>query len=72
MTVLDIVKSYLKENGYDGLYNPDALCACLRDDLAPCEDYTMGCAPGYKKPCQPDTCPIDGECEWHIEGTAEE
>ena len=44
--VLDIVKQYLIDNGYDGLYADE--CGCFVDDLAPCCDYFGHCDPGYK------------------------
>lgn len=49
MKVIDILKEYLQENGYDGLCNPEAECGCLIDDLCPCNSYMLECVPGYKK-----------------------
>ncbi len=51
-TLLDIIKSGLIANGYDGLYCSDC-CACTVDDLAPCSDGPAAqgygkCEPGYK------------------------
>lgn len=45
MTVKEIVKKYLEENGFDGLYDPGE-CACKIDDLfsCGCPEY---CEPGY-------------------------
>jgi len=64
-TVRNIVEEWLKDNGYDGLYDDD--CGCLIGDIAPCEpDGGFGCMPGYKGPCDPKTCPADGECDWHV------
>jgi hypothetical protein len=34
ITVAEIVKRYLKDNGADGLYNPESECGC--DGSAPC------------------------------------
>ena len=34
MIVEDIIIKYLLENGYDGLFNPGAACACDTNDLA--------------------------------------
>ena len=44
--IIDIVKQYLMDNGYDGLYSDD--CGCFVNDLAPCcgEDITH-CSAGY-------------------------
>ena len=51
MTVKDIVVEYLQTHGYDGLFSEDE-CACLKDDLMPCDDPNMWeCCPGYKVPC---------------------
>ena len=72
LVVLDIIEARLKEEGYDGLYNPDYGCACKVGDLAPCEDRVTECVAGYEQPCPGldndfDTnCPLEGECEWHI------
>ena len=53
--VKEIVRRYLDENGYDGLYNPDEDCGCeygcqWRYDLMPCSKHNYGfakCFPGY-------------------------
>lgn len=37
MTVREIVAEWLKNNGYDGLMSTWSGCACLIDDLAPCD-----------------------------------
>jgi hypothetical protein len=66
LTVLDVVGEYLTANGYDGLYNPVAECACPTDDLSPGTCLVEDCMPGYKVPCDPETCPADGDCEFHI------
>ena len=47
MDVCDIVKKYLKDNGYDGLCTDE--CGCLIDDLMPCcQEGIMSCVPGYR------------------------
>jgi len=46
MNALEIVKKYLEENGYDGLYYPGE-CACENDDLAPCGEDISKCDAGY-------------------------
>ena len=33
--IKEIVDSFLKENGYDGLYNEKANCGCEIDNLVP-------------------------------------
>ena len=52
--VEDIVLEWLKENGYDGLYNPGK-CACEISDLFPCggQDCYLECMPGYKTKIKP-------------------
>ena len=70
MDVLDIIKKYLKENGYDGLCFEE--CCCGINDLMPCNAGCDQCEPGYKVPCHGDEggwC--DGECEWYISPTKE-
>lgn len=67
MTVHEILKTYLKNEGYDGLYNSLVPCGCELKDLMPCDGEGVGdCEPGYKVPCDPGTCEADGECDWHM------
>lgn len=47
MTVQEIVKKYLEENGYDGLCDDE--CGCFIDDLNPCGSCMFDCQAGYKK-----------------------
>lgn len=57
----EIIRKYLIDNGYDGLFNDGfAECACLVDDLFPCGELYGKCTPGYKVPCN---C---GEHDYHI------
>jgi len=59
MTVGDIIKKYLDDNGFDGLVCSDGECGCLKDELAPCENVNLdSCEPGYKVNCSAD-CPPD-------------
>ena len=48
MDIQEIVETYLKEKGFDGLYNPGE-CACKIDDLFPCygDGSVLECMPGY-------------------------
>ena len=47
ITIVDLLRDSLQQNGYDGLYNP-GLCGCENDDLAPCDDHLCSdCLPGY-------------------------
>jgi len=70
MTGRQILIAWLKEHGYDGLYGYGS-CACLIDDLCPCDsEGVLNCEPGYKVPC-----PRNGGCEcdeddpdaWHVQ-----
>ena len=65
MDVKQIVKQWLEQNGYDGLYAPGC-CACLVTDFMPCGDACQDCEPGYKAPCdgEPNFC--YGECGFHV------
>ncbi len=48
MTVLEIVKAYLKQHRFDGLFNPGE-CGCEIDDICPFNDNCFSdCEPGYK------------------------
>lgn len=66
MNVLSIVKFYLAEKGFDGLYNMDGDCACDVTDLSPMSCMTEECKPGYREKCNPETCELDGDCDFHI------
>jgi len=44
-TVLEMVETYLKAHGYDGLYYDD--CGCRIGDLAPCSHINENCRAGY-------------------------
>lgn len=51
MTVLEIVKEYLLENKYDGLYK-ESLCECSIDNLmCCCGEILQNCTAGYKVSC---------------------
>lgn len=71
MTIIDIVSEYLKENGYDGIYNSDGECACcLEDGLRPCGEDFSECKPGYKVKYEdlPEEkkAVFDSSCDWYI------
>jgi len=47
MTVGEIIATWLKEHGYDGLCNED--CGCSIDDLMPCGETFNDCRAAYKR-----------------------
>jgi hypothetical protein len=47
MNAKEIVKKYLEENGYDGLFNWYGECGCKKDYLFPCESCPAYCEAGY-------------------------
>lgn len=75
MTLHEIVAEWLREHGYDGLYNTEGPCGCGLDDFMPCNELGMDCEPAYKRRCDAP-CPESGDCElqegypiecWHRE-----
>ena len=49
MTVEDIIKQWLKANGYDGLFTIEVDgCGCCIDDLAPCGESPLDCMPAHR------------------------
>ena len=56
MTVLEIVKKYLEDNGYDGLCNTDFECGCSINNLEPCGAMRSDCQAAYvaESPDNPD------------------
>lgn len=48
MNIREIVKAWLLENHYDGLYNADG-CGCSADDLMTCEELNDDCIPGVHR-----------------------
>ena len=65
VTVKDIIISYLKSNGYDGLCNVE--CGCGVDDLFPCDRPEEGCVPAHKVECDPTEC--DRVCGAELPGS---
>ena len=71
MNVREIVKAWLTDHGYDGLFSP--CCACKLDDLMPCDEPDAECKPGYLAPCPgPESEVCDGDCNFHIVATKPE
>lgn len=72
MNCAEIIKKHLKDNEFDGLYNPDIDCACALSDegLFPCSDPQINdCSAGYVQAdpkefdyiigaCKPRPCPM--------------
>ena len=50
MKIINIIKQYLCENGYDGLTD-GFYCHCGLEDLFSCDCIQSACRPGYKQPC---------------------
>ena len=47
----EIVREYLKKNGFDGLYCPEYPCGCGLDDFQPCGEDFAECVGAYKTEC---------------------
>lgn len=63
LTVYQIVKRYLEENGFTGLYNTELdNCGCELDHLFPCCEFPIDCQAGYKCEC-PASC---GDHDYHV------
>ena len=55
MKCKEIIKDYLKEHGFDGLFNRDGECGCEGD--APCDSGELpDCEPAYWRDCE--TCEL--------------
>ena len=69
MTVKEIVKKYLEDNGYSGLYEESGECGCELLDLAPCGDMMERCHAGYKVKCTEECSNWHEFIEegWHIQ-----
>lgn len=50
MNVKEIALEWLKEHGYDGLYNEHRNCGCCQDDFMDCDWQEGFCEPAYKIP----------------------
>ena len=47
MDIREIVRLWLEQNGYDGLYWPWLECGCFLDDLMPCDEPSCRCTAGF-------------------------
>lgn len=51
MNCQDMLISWLKEHGYDGLAAPELECGCSLEDFAPCKGVDLDlCEAGYYDP----------------------
>ena len=48
MTLQQIVKEWLKRNGYDGLCDCNLECGCSVDEIMPCAEPGTECEAAYK------------------------
>ena len=48
-TVKEILKIWLVDNGYDGLWNPSWECGCLLSDDLPCDQCPGDCEAAYRQ-----------------------
>lgn len=51
MVVIDMLVVFMKENGYDGLFQENGVCACKLGDLIPCQCDFSNCRFGYLSEC---------------------
>jgi len=67
MTIKEIVKKYLIDNGYDGLTSNDNTCMCTIDDLfdeiEPIKCIQNNCSAGHEKLCV--RCRKRCKCEFY-------
>lgn len=61
INVKTILSEYLKQHGYDGLFNAELECGCTIDDSFPCEADFSECEPAYKL-----ECPCENEGEYDV------
>lgn len=66
MDLREIVAEGLKAKGFDGLYDSDAECGCLIENLMSCDEPNVHCEAGYKRPCDGKGENCDGDCDFHI------
>ena len=62
-TLLWVMDQYLRENGYDGLFNPTLGCGCFLEDLMSCGEPDIRCTAGKE---------IKTERKWFVGSEAED
>lgn len=67
MTCKEIIKKWLEDNGYTGLFNDryDG-CGCGLNDLCPCDGEIAECQPAYERWCI--YCPEKEACVLRLDG----
>ena len=68
MNVTSMVKFFLRQEGYDGLYDDGGECACEIADIAPCGSMKETCLAGYRYWCEDSDCEYtkDVRKHWHM------
>jgi len=59
MDAKEIIKEWLKTRGFEGLAGDG--CGCSLDDLMPCDQFSIECAPAYRRKCDKENC--DSDCD---------
>jgi len=60
-----IVKEWLAERGYDGLYSPDG-CVCDMKEIMACGEPGVKCRPGTRRPLRKGEKPYDNNYRFKI------
>jgi len=55
MKLPGIIKTWLEDNGYDGLCDPDNECGCHIDDFMPCGEPSIHCEAGHQEDAPKDS-----------------
>lgn len=48
LIVTEIIKDWLKEHDFDGLYSVESQCGCAIEELSICGEIYQDCRAGYK------------------------
>ena len=67
INAIEMIKRYLKDNGYSGLYCEDQECGCSIEDIPQTEYCNLeNCYPAYERKCK--NCNDSGNCNLDAEG----